>query len=129
MFANADFDGRIACNPIPDCLLLTDALRLQQVIDNILSNSYKYAGTAVTVTSAIADNHLQLEIRDYGQGVDPEELPLLFNKFYRGHNISGQTGAGLGLYISKFLMHSMQGEIECRNHRDGFSVILRIRLV
>jgi K+-sensing histidine kinase KdpD len=65
---------------------------------------------------------------DYGSGVSRDELPLLFHKFYRGQNVAGQSGAGLGLYISQYLMHGMDGDIECRNCLDGFTVSLQIRL-
>ncbi|MBT2290705.1 HAMP domain-containing histidine kinase [Paenibacillus albidus] len=129
IIANVNYDGQIVCERIPDCLILTDVVRLQQVFDNVVSNSYKYAGTAIHISSSITPSHLQIEIKDYGNGVSPDELPLLFNKFYRGNNIAGRSGAGLGLFISKYLMQSMQGEIECHNRDDGFSVTLCIRLV
>ncbi|MCM3339211.1 HAMP domain-containing histidine kinase [Paenibacillus sp. MER TA 81-3] len=129
IIANVNYDDQITCDPIPDCIILTDVTRLQQVFDNILSNSYKYAGTAVKISSFITPTHLQIEIMDYGNGVSRDELPLLFNKFYRGNNIAGQTGAGLGLFISNYLMQSMQGDIECHNRDDGFTVTLRIKLV
>ena len=53
MIANVNYDDQINCDPIPECIILTDVTRLQQVLDNILSNSYKYAGTAVTIISLI----------------------------------------------------------------------------
>lgn len=128
IIANVNYDGQISCGPIPECIILTDVMRLQQVFDNIVSNSYKYAGTAVTISFLITPAHLQIDIMDYGDGVSQEELPLLFNKFYRGHNIAAHSGAGLGLFISKYLMQSMQGDIECHNRDDGFTVTLRIKL-
>ncbi|WP_334073235.1 MULTISPECIES: HAMP domain-containing sensor histidine kinase [Paenibacillus] len=128
MIRNVNYDDRIVCGPIPGCLILADSMRLQQVFDNVLSNAYKYAGTTVKIGACILRTHLQIEIMDYGKGVNPEELPLLFNKFYRGSNIEGQNGAGLGLFISRYLMRSMQGDIECHNRADGFTVTLRIKL-
>ncbi|BBI36511.1 sensor histidine kinase [Cohnella abietis] len=129
IIANVNYDDQITYDSIPECIILTDVTRLQQVFDNILSNSYKYAGTAVRISSSLTPTHLQLEIKDYGKGVSRDELPLLFNKFYRGNNVAGQAGAGLGLFISRYLMQSMQGEIECHNRDDGFTVTLRIKLV
>lgn len=128
MISNVNYDDHISCDPIPECIILTDVTRLQQVLDNVLSNSYKYAGTPVTITSTINRTHLELYIKDYGQGINEDELPLLFNKFYRGNNAEGKSGSGLGLYISHYLMHSMQGDIECHNRDDGFTVTLRIKL-
>jgi signal transduction histidine kinase len=128
MITNVNYDDQISCDPIPECIILTDVTRLQQVFDNILSNSYKYAGTRVTITSHVSRTHLEISINDYGNGITKDELPLLFNKFYRGNNVEGQSGSGLGLYISKYLMQNMQGDIECHNREDGFTVTLKIKL-
>lgn len=128
MIEQSDFDSRINCGTIPECLLYADRTRLQQVIDNVISNVYKYANTPVIVGSSLIAGYLRVEIMDYGDGVDEEELPLLVNKYYRGRNASGQSGAGIGLYISSHLMERMGGGMECRNRDDGFSVILFIPL-
>jgi len=129
MIENVNFDDQVQCEPIPECIILTDPVRLQQVFDNVISNSYKYAGTSVCIISQIVPGYLQVDIIDHGPGVQAEELPLLFHKFYRGDNVVGRQGAGLGLYISRYLMQSMNGEIECHNRSDGFMVTLRIKLI
>lgn len=128
IIANVNYDDQISCSEVPACMILTDTARLQQVFDNILSNSYKYAGTSVTISSAISHTHLELRIMDYGAGINTDELPLLFNKFYRGSNVDGKSGSGLGLYISQYLMQSMQGDMTCHNRDDGFTVTLRLKL-
>jgi len=128
MFDKADYDELVRCDPIPSCLVRMDEARLQQVIDNAISNAYKYAKTPIRVLFRLRGDELEIEIRDYGKGVEPEELPLLLNKFYRGTNAGGQSGSGLGLFISGRLMRSMQGELECRNRDDGFTVVLRLEL-
>jgi signal transduction histidine kinase len=128
MIEQGDYDGRIRCGAIPECLLYADRTRLQQVIDNVISNAYKYADTPVTVRSSLIAGFLRVEIMDFGEGVGEQELPLLFNKYYRGPNSSGQSGAGIGLYISRHLMERMGGGVECHNRDDGFSIILFIPL-
>ena len=128
MIDNVNFDQQIEYAPIPHCILLMDALRMQQVIDNIISNSYKYAGSKVIIKSHINQDYLELHIQDYGPGISEEELPLLFNKYYRGTNVEGKNGAGLGLYISKYFMENMGGQISCYNGQDGFTVVLKIKL-
>lgn len=128
MIANVNDDHQISCEPLPDCILLTDLNRLQQVLDNVLSNSYKYAGTPITIAAQLSTTHLELSIMDYGKGVSEEELPLLFNKFYRGKQAEGRSGSGLGLYISKYFMQNMQGDMLCHNREDGFTVTLSIKL-
>ncbi|WP_232242958.1 HAMP domain-containing sensor histidine kinase [Paenibacillus sp. GSMTC-2017] len=128
MIENVNYDDQITCQPIPSCLLLTDVTRLQQVFDNILSNAYKYGGNSVSISSVINETHLEIYIMDYGKGIHPDELPLIFNKYYRGNNIGNKSGSGLGLYISKTLMVSMQGDIDGFNRADGFTVRLKIKL-
>lgn len=129
MIRDADYCGRIASLTIPGCILLLDPFRLEQVIGNILNNSYKYADTRVNVVSQLTEDGLRIEFMDYGKGVPDEELPSLFGKFYRGSNSDKKAdGSGLGLYISKNLMERMGGIIKCRNRSDGFSVILYLPL-
>lgn len=129
MVENTYYENGIRFGTLPECLIMTDANRLQQVIDNVLSNAYKYAGTEVTIISYVTDSFLELHIADNGKGIEGEELPLLFNKFYRGSNAEGKSGSGLGLYISQYLMQRMQGDIACYNGENGFTVVLKIKLV
>jgi signal transduction histidine kinase len=127
---NVNFYERISAASVPDCIITVDPLRLQQVIDNVVNNSYKYAnsGTPIDITFEIRDHYLEVDILDYGPGVPEEELPLIFNKFFRGSLAVSQNGAGLGLYISRYMMQKMQGEIICSNRQNGFTVKLLIPL-
>ncbi|MFJ7982914.1 ATP-binding protein [Lysinibacillus xylanilyticus] len=128
MIENVNYDHQIVYDSIPRCIILTDPVRMQQVMDNIISNSYKYAGTKVTIKSQIKQGYLELHIMDLGSGISEDELPLLFNKYYRGTNVEGKNGSGLGLYISKYFMENMYGQISCYNRHDGFTVVLKIKL-
>ncbi|MBD3108905.1 HAMP domain-containing histidine kinase [Bacillus sp. AGMB 02131] len=128
MIENVNYDQQIHYEPIPPCIILIDSVRMQQVIDNVISNSYKYAGTKININSHINQGYLELLISDFGAGISEEELPLLFNKYFRGKNVEGKNGSGLGLYISKFFMENMDGEIHCYNRKDGFTVVLKIKL-
>lgn len=124
MIRSADYCERVRLDPVPGCLLFMDTLRISQVIDNIIHNSYKYADTAILVSSAMTDSGLTLIFRDFGKGVPDEELPFLFQKYYRGSRQAEEKadGSGLGLYISRLLMEQMGGDIQCRNLEDGFAV-------
>ena len=115
-------------NNMPEALINVDKLRLSQVIDNIINNSYKYANTDIEVRYELVNNYLNVYIKDFGQGINEEEISLVFNKFYRGSNTNEKDGSGLGLYISKYLMNKMEGNISCYNENDGFVVILEIKL-
>ena len=104
---------------IPPCLLCADKLRLQQVLDNIFANSYKYADTEIVVAITKESRCLVLVIEDFGGGVPDEELPLLKEKFRRGSNVGDREGAGLGLFISDYFMKEMQGELRVENGAGG----------
>ena len=101
---NADYSGYVKPFTILSCLVLADQLRLQQVFDNIVSNSYKYANTDISVEADFDGQQLVIAIQDFGSGVPQEELALLCNKFYRGKNAEKSSGYGLGLFISKYFM-------------------------
>ena len=115
-------------NSIPECLIYMDRLRLEQVVDNIINNSFKYAGTAIFVSFKEKDNGIYVTIRDKGPGVPQEELILVNEKFYRGSNTKGKSGSGLGLYLAENFMSQMQGGMDCYNE-DGFVTILFLKKV
>lgn len=127
LLESADYLHRGDIPDIPECLLYADRLRLQQVLDNIFANSYKYADTKIKVTVSREEDCLAVDIEDYG-GVSTQELPLLKEKFKRGGNTKDIEGAGLGLYISDYFMKEMKGELAVSNGQDGLKVTVRIAL-
>lgn len=124
----ADYNKQVTITKVIECLILSDELRLAQVIDNVISNSYKYAGTSIEVSTQIRGKYLEVVFKDFGQGVAEDEKPLIFNKFYRAKNAANKSGTGLGLYISKYIMNKMSGEIDCINYEDGFAIILKLKI-
>lgn len=104
-----------------------DEKRFAQVIENILNNAKKYAaGCAMELWTMDTPEYYQIHIRDYGKGILDEDLPYVFHKLYRGHNVDQQEGSGLGLYIAKYIMQRMNGDIKLCNHYDGLEVILYV---
>ncbi|WOO37534.1 HAMP domain-containing sensor histidine kinase [Anaerocolumna sp. AGMB13020] len=128
MLHHADYQKTADIDPIPACLILADPLRLSQVLDNIISNSYKYAGTRLHVTFHL-DAALSVDITDYGPGVLLEEIPLLTQKYFRGTNSRTEQGTGIGLYISAYFMDKMGGSLEFFNSKEGFTARLLLKLV
>ena len=100
-------------------------LRLRQVIDNVVNNSYKYSGTQIEVIPVLEDEALKIRIRDFGPGVKESELAFVCSKFYRGSNGESVNGSGLGLYLAKQFMDGMGGSLEVFNE-NGFVVVLQI---
>jgi len=130
LFKNADHLSKVRFGNMPSCLIELDSARMEQVIGNIIANSYKYAGTPIDVSFNVCGDGLQVDIDDYGKGVEQEELELITSKFYRGSNAKAmqKDGEGLGLYVAGQLMNKMGGGIESLNRADGFTIRLWIRL-
>ena len=121
-------------NEIPELLVYMDKQRTEQVLDNIIGNSVKYAGTKIRISFAETpkdtegNKFVRIRIRDNGPGVPEDELSLITEKYYRGKNAKEQTGYGLGLYLVKTYMEKQGGGMECYND-DGFVVELYFRIV
>lgn len=131
MLENADYLHRSAvpaASAIPPCLLYADRLRLQQVLDNIYANSYKYAGTDIMLAITREGSRIVVAIEDFGGGVSQQELPFLKEKFRRGSNTGDVEGAGLGLYISDYFMRKMGGELTVENGTCGLKVSVEVPL-
>ena len=121
------YDNIVMDNEIKPCIVKVDKLRLEQVIDNVVGNSNKYAGTDIHVDFSEAENDfIKIRIRDDGPGVKEDELPLLTEKYFRGSNSEEQTGYGLGLYLVKWYMDKMGGGMEYYND-NGFVVELFLK--
>lgn len=121
LIAACDYNGRCKITACEECFLLYDKLRMSQVIDNIIANSYKYADTDMAVDMNLKDGRLRVRIRDSGEGVLPEQLSFVMDRFYRGSKTQEKLGQGLGLHICRKLIMRMGGELRCFND-DGFVV-------
>jgi two-component system, OmpR family, phosphate regulon sensor histidine kinase PhoR len=83
---------------------------LQIVVENLVENAIRYAGPGATLTLAARDG--LLDASDDGQGVGADELPRLFERFYRSDRARASRGTGLGLAIVKHVVVSAGGEVE-----------------
>ncbi|PRR82758.1 HAMP domain-containing sensor histidine kinase [Clostridium vincentii] len=128
MIDGADHNHKVKAFIIPDCIILCDKIRMQQVLDNIISNSYKYAETQIEITLELKDGFLQIHIHDDGDGVSEEEILFVMRKYYRGKNGEGKTGSGIGLYVSKYFMEKMEGELVPENTVKGFLITIFLKL-
>ncbi len=125
-------------NHIPKCLVYMDRKRMEQVIDNIVGNSVKYAGTQIRVSfdevndmmmaGGMTGSFIRIRISDSGPGVDDEDLPLIAQKYYRGNNAKELTGYGMGMYLVKQYMLKQGGDMEYYND-NGFTVVLMLKKV
>ncbi len=113
---------------MPKALLDVDVKRLNQVLENIINNSNKYAkGSKIEVRAEINKDNYVIKIKDFGEGIKDKDLPFIFNKFYRGENALKEQGSGLGLFIVKYIMNQLKGDVEVYNN-NGLEVKLILPL-
>ena len=98
----------------------TDPLRLLQVLKNILQNAYNHSKPNQLISLSIfkSGKFLCFEITDRGSGISGEDLPNIFNRFYKKNSARTHdrfSGSGLGLYISKGIVEMMNGQISVRS--------------
>lgn len=114
--------------PIFSAAVSADKNRLMQITENIINNARKYAKTDIDVFITLSDGNVLIHFRDFGKGIPDEDMPFIFDKFYRGKNCGSEQGSGLGLYIVKYITEQMNGNILLHNHNDGLeaTVILPV---
>lgn len=96
-----------------------DAERLDQVLANLLRNALRHTppGGIVAVVASTDETHIRIEVCDTGAGIPPEELPNVWERFYRGDDARelDTQGAGLGLALVKDLVEAMGGAVDARS--------------
>lgn len=95
--------------------VLADAERLQTILSNLLDNAYQYntPGGEILVRVQRLDSEIQIDVKDSGVGIHPNDQPRVFERFFRGENplVLGVAGTGLGLSIVKNLVEMHHGRI------------------
>lgn len=113
-----------------DCLIKGDKDRLIEVLQNIIENAMKYGnGKTIQIYFEDEEDCQLIHIINSGSHLKVEELPNIFDSFYRGSNSHGIQGNGLGLYICKTLMHKMDGEVFAQIMDENFRVSVVVRKV
>ncbi|MEW5854720.1 MAG: ATP-binding protein [Myxococcota bacterium] len=115
--------------------LQADPVRMDQVLTNLLSNAVKYspAETPILLRATSHHGHAHIHVANAGPGIPPEDLPHLFERYYRTHRArTGRVaGLGLGLYITKGLVEAHGGRITVESlpgERTTFTVSLPLTL-
>jgi PAS domain S-box-containing protein len=109
-----------------------DCDRVEQVLANLVGNALKYspADSPVRVRVIRAEDAVAVSVADEGLGLDEEELPRVFGRFYRapGAIASGLPGTGLGLYVCRGIVEAHGGRIECSSPGPGRGATFRFFL-
>jgi hypothetical protein len=134
--ANAkNLEIAVECDPVLD-QVMTDYLRLQQIVTNLVSNAIRYteAGTITIKTELLSDKHWSICITDTGIGIASEDCDRIFMPFFRADNSLGSLmpdSTGLGLAIVARLVNLLQGKIELVSEvgvGSSFTVIFPLEL-
>ena len=102
-----------------------DGHRVEQIVVNLLTNALKFtgAGGTVTLTVGLAEEGAVVEVADTGVGIPADELPHVFERFWRGKNAGRLAGSGIGLAVVRTLVDAQGGTITvCSSPADGTRV-------
>lgn len=103
--------------------LWVDPVRMQQVFVNLLVNAIKFTPTGgdITVTLTASTTQVQVQVSDTGQGIPPDKLPTIFERFQQADtsDTRRQGGMGLGLYIVRYIVEAHDGQIQADSPGEG----------
>jgi PAS domain S-box-containing protein len=110
--------------------VLADRAQIERVVSNLVSNALRHTepGGKIHITALPRDGHVAISVADTGQGIPPEYLPIIFDKFVRVPN-APSGGAGLGLAISKSIIEAHGGQIVVQSklgYGTTFTFTLRV---
>ncbi len=107
---NISFTLHAGCE---QCLVWGDRLQIQKVVNNLLSNAFKYTPDGGSITLELADgaDKCMFSVSDNGAGISEEDYVKIFERFYQAENIGQYGGTGIGLALSQGIVKAHQGEI------------------
>ena len=127
-FIQRNIKIQIQCENI---MLFADRDKISQVLVNLISNALKYTNSngQVTITAADSGDNTTIAVRDTGIGISEEDLPYIFERFYRSDKSRNRTtgGSGIGLTIAKAIVEAHKGSISASgklNEGTVFTVAL-----
>lgn len=115
--------------PDKEIMVSADKNRLVQVCGNIVNNSRKYAKTKIDISVTLEEGSVKILFRDYGSGIPDNDMPFIFNKFYRGKNCGNEQGSGLGLYIVDYIVKRMDGKVMLNSYKNGLETVIILPVI
>jgi PAS domain S-box-containing protein len=113
-----------------DEVIFSDPVLLRNVITNLLSNAIKFSPeeSLIEIGSNITDNNIVITVKDNGIGISREDKEHLFERFFRGANVTNIQGTGLGLHIVGKYIELLDGEIEFESELErGTKFIITLK--
>lgn len=124
-----EINGQVNLLSFPEQTIQVNKVLFETIISNLITNSFKYGATQVGLSVELLEDVLQVKVQDNGHGIDTDELPYIFEKFYRVQkdNIHNTKGLGIGLYIVKKVVNQFNGDIKVKsqiNKGSEFLIVL-----
>ena len=106
-----------------------DAEQIERVLMNLIHNSIKHTapGGEIIVSAAITENQMMIKVSDNGEGISQQDLPRIFERFYKTDQARASGGTGLGLAIAKHIIEAHAGKIDA-DSRPGEGATFTITL-
>lgn len=129
--------GFQGANHIPDVIVSMDEARILQTVYNLVENSMKYIGEGegcIMIEGSYdgESKQVMISVKDNGIGIGMEDIPYVFNKFYRAEKARSTRvpGSGLGLSICKYIIDRHDGQITCSSKRmEGTNFMIRLPIM
>ncbi len=119
--AISSFSGiKVNFNPERDIKVTADPMQLERVIKNLINNAISHSNTQkdIEIKTGEIPGFITISVIDFGQGVPPEEIKLIFNKYYSAAKKFRKIGTGLGLYLSQQVIRAHGGEISVTSEEN-----------
>jgi signal transduction histidine kinase len=112
---------RLTLDRAGSLIALADPDRLERIVLNLLSNALKYSPpeSQVDLRAAATGSRVTISVADQGPGIPGEDLPHVFDRFYRGQRTAARGGLGIGLYSVRLLVEAHGGSVEVETGRQG----------
>lgn len=123
------YDAKINLIAEKEIKVQFDPALLSQVLDILTNNAVKYSGKKeIEISTRKVRDQVLIKIRDFGKGISKNDLPFIFDRFYRGNNATklNSSGHGLGLSLAKDIMTKLGGDIRVKSNKNGttFTIII-----
>ena len=114
----------------PGVVILGDRQRLEQVLNNLLSNALKFTppSGSIRISAARASAVVRIVVADSGQGIEPAHLPRVFDRFWQGTPLARRGGLGLGLAIVRHIIHEHGGHVWAESDGVGHGATFVVEL-
>lgn len=108
-------------------MIVGDFDKLLQVVSNLISNALKFSPekSEISILLTANKNMIMLQVIDHGEGIDPSDLPKIFEEFYKGANSlrEQKEGLGIGLILAKHIVAAHKGTIELRSEKKKGTIV------